>query len=95
MHIQRFDSGSQLNSGPLGIRPTGPNTMESAQAEGSGIDRSAGKGELRQLASQIAAIPDVRADVVEASRMKLQRGDYLTRVSAEQTADAFLANREL
>lgn len=94
MHIQRFDSGSQLNSGPLGIRPNGPNATESAQADGSGIERSTGKGELRQLASQIAAIPDVRADVVEASRMKLQRGDYLTRVAAEQTADAFLTSRK-
>jgi Anti-sigma-28 factor, FlgM len=90
MHIQRFDSGSRLKSGPAGIRLTQTNAGGSALAEGTGNNNSRGTGELRELSDQIAAIPDVRADVVEASRMKLQRGDYLTRVAAEQTADAFL-----
>jgi hypothetical protein len=91
VQIQRFDSGSQLqNNRPAGIQRNDAGSTKAESAQGSRIDNSRGAGELRELSSQVAAIPEVRADVVEASRMKLQRGDYLTRVAAEKTADAFL-----
>lgn len=90
MHIQRYDpaaSASQASAGKRS-RPAG------AKAEAQGKEFVGGQtdlsGELRELSGKLTAIPDVRADVVEASRMKLRQGVYLTRGAAEATAEAML-----
>ena len=50
-----------------------------------------GGSELDQLTRQLGGISDVRPDVVAAARVRVQRGDYLTRAAAEQTAAAILS----
>ncbi len=37
-------------------------------------------------------IPEVRADVIEEVRQRLNRGDFLSREAAEQTAEAILSD---
>jgi len=91
VQIQRFDSGSPLQNRPATVQRTDAETSGAGQVAGSGIGTSRGTGELRELSSRVAAVPDVRPDVVEASRMKLQQGDYMTRAAAEKTADAILS----
>jgi hypothetical protein len=49
-----------------------------------------GSDELESLTRQLDEISDVRADVVEAAKVRMQRGDYLTRAAAEKTAAAIL-----
>ncbi|MFN9718831.1 MAG: hypothetical protein ACK58L_09075 [Planctomycetota bacterium] len=49
-----------------------------------------GESELASLARQLSGISEVRDDVVEAAKVRVQRGEYLTRAAAENLADALL-----
>ena len=93
MQIQRFDNfsvpgpmrpggtlGSQSKSGIAG------SVVRENEAEGA-----LGGSELDQLSRQLDAVSDIRPDVVAAAKVRVQRGDYLTRAAAEQTAAAILS----
>jgi hypothetical protein len=53
-----------------------------------------GESELASLSRQLGGISEVRDDVVEAAKVRVQRGDYLTRAAAEKLSDALL-NRDV
>lgn len=93
MQIHRFDnfsvpgpaqsygtSGAQSKNGIAG------SVVRENEAEGV-----LGGSELDQLVRQMDAISEIRPDVVAAAKVRVQRGDYLTRAAAEQTAAAILS----
>ena len=85
--------------------PSGGDTTRASRTPGTNTDREltlsasreneaegvAGGSELDQLTRQLDGISDIRPDVVAAARVRVQRGDYLTRAAAEQTAAAILS----
>ena len=85
--------------------PTSGDTSRSARTPGTNLTRGpagavfrenkamgvAGGDELDQLSRQLDEISEVRPDVVAAARVRVQRGDYLTRTAAEQTAAVILS----
>ena len=93
MQIHRIDIPSGGDT-PRTSRTPGTNTgrgqSKSAfrENEAEGV---AGGSELDQLTRQLDGISDVRPDVVAAAKVRVQRGDYLTRAAAEQTAAAILS----
>ena len=93
MQIHRIDIPSGGDT-PRAARTSGPNTdreqslSASRENEAEGV---AGGSELEQLTRQLDGISDVRLDVVAAARVRVQRGDYLTRAAAENTAAAILS----
>ena len=60
-----------------------------AQDTQEGVSADAGS-EVGALVAQLQNSPDVRQAVVEQARAKVASGDYLTRTSAEATAEALL-----
>ena len=50
------------------------------------------RGEFDPYLAAMHDIPEVRADVVEEVRQRLNRGDFLSREAAEQTAEAILSD---
>jgi hypothetical protein len=44
------------------------------------------------LVTGLDEIPEIRSDLVEEVRKRLNRGDHLSRAAAEQTAAAILAD---
>ena len=93
MQILRIDIPSGGDT-PRPARTPGTNTdrglslSASRENEAEGV---AGGSELDQLTRQLDGISDIRPDVVAAARVRVQRGDYLTRAAAEQTAAAILS----
>jgi len=96
MQIHRIDipAGGEIprlsrSSGTSGTNTDRELTLSASrenEAEGA-----AGSGELKQLIRQLDEISDVRPDVVAAASVRVQRGDYLTRAAAEETAAAILS----
>jgi hypothetical protein len=93
MQIHRIDIPSGGDT-PRSARTPEMNTdreqslSASRENEAEGV---AGGSELNQLTRQLDGISEVRPDVVAAARVRVQRGDYLTRAVAEQTAAAILS----
>ncbi len=93
MQIHRIDIPSGGDT-PRAARTPGTNTGRGPslsafrENEAEGV---AGGSELDQLTRQLDGISDVRPDVVAAAKVRVQRGDYLTRAAAEQTAAAILS----
>jgi len=93
MQIHRIDIPSGGDT-PRSARTPEMNTdreqslSASRENEAEGV---AGGSELNQLTRQLDGISDVRPDVIAAARVRVQRGDYLTRAAAEQTAAAILS----
>jgi len=93
MQIQRFDNISSGSVTPRPVRTSGANANEtlpgsvSRDNEAEGV---VGGDELESLSRRLDGISDVRPDVVAAAKVRLQRGDYLTRAAAESTAAAIL-----
>ena len=92
MRIDGESSGSPL----FGRRPVRPgaaggsrrtSSSSSAQPASTGAAR-----ENSELMSQLQEIPEIRADVLEDVRQRLQRGELLTREAAEETANAILSD---
>jgi hypothetical protein len=92
MQIQRFDNISSTGT-PRSVRTAASNSNEQLQGsvsrenEAEGIDDG---DELKSLSAKLSGISEVRPDVVAAAKVRVQRGDYLTRAAAEQTAAAIL-----
>ncbi len=92
MQIHRFDNVSASGT-PRPVRTAGPNAKDSLQGSVSrenDAEGVAGGDELESLSRQLDGISEVRSDVVEAAKVRVQRGDYLTRAAAEKTAAAIL-----
>jgi hypothetical protein len=50
-----------------------------------------GGNELNRLIRQLDDVSGIRPEVVAAAKVRVQRGDYLTRAAAEQTAAGILS----
>jgi len=91
MQIHRFDnvstSGTPRPSIAAGTNATDLQTSVSRENSAEGV---VGGSELESLSRQLDGISEVRPDVVAAAKVRLQRGDYLTRAAADQTAAAIL-----
>ncbi|MCA9033720.1 MAG: flagellar biosynthesis anti-sigma factor FlgM [Planctomycetaceae bacterium] len=94
MQIPRTHIPGQSAASPSGVRKggsaarSGDTGRVSREPEAGGTVNS---GELDQLSRQLGEISEVRADVVAAAKVRVQRGDYLTRAAAENIADAILS----
>jgi len=66
-------------------------TSSAAKDAHEGASADAGSA-VSALLAQLHQAPDVRQAVVEQARAKVASGDYLTRTSAEATAEALLRN---
>ena len=92
MQIQRFDNVSSAGA-PRPNWIAGGNVKSGSQGSVSrenDAEGVIGSDELESLTRQLDGISDVRSDVVEAAKVRMQRGDYLTRAAAEKTAAAIL-----
>lgn len=92
MQIQRFDNVSG-SSTPRPARTEGPiakNLLQGSVSRENEAEGVVGGDELESLTRQLDEISDVRPDVVAAAKVRVQRGDYLTRAAAEKTAAAIL-----
>lgn len=87
-HRPRFDEARSARSG------SGPGaaSAQSASAKGSTTASTVSKAVV-QLLDQLRTLPEVRSDRVSEVGAKLERGAYLTREAAEQTAAALVENR--
>ena len=93
MQIHRFDIPSGGDT-PRAARTPGTNTGRGQSLSAfreNDAEGVAGGSELDQLTRQLDGISDVRPDVVVAAKVRVQRGDYLTRAAAEQIAAAILS----
>lgn len=92
MQIHRFDNVG--NSGAARSVRTANTNAKDGVSGGTSKENDAegviGESELASLGRQLDGISDVRDDVVEAAKVRVQRGDYLTRAAAENLADALL-----
>ncbi len=86
--------GESFGSPIFGRRPTKP-TSASGGSRRASASSTASFSETREasaLMAKLQEIPDIRADVVEDVRQRLQRGELMTREAAEQTAAAILSD---
>ena len=94
MQIHRFHTGGQPSAPSNGVRK-GDGSAKSGSAKSASHETEAGGaeggGELDQLTRRLSDVSEVRAGVVAEAKVRLQRGDYLTRAAAEKTADALLS----
>ncbi len=93
MQIHRFDNFSV----PGPTRPSGSSGSQSKNGIAGSVVReneaegALGDSELDRLSRQLDAVSEIRPDVVAAAKVRVQRGDYLTRTAAEQTAAVILS----
>ena len=93
MQIHRIDIPTG-GAGPRSSHPPGTNSdrgLSLSASRENEAEGAVGGSELEQLTRQLDGISEVRPDVVAAARVRVQRGDYLTRAVAEQTAAAILS----
>ena len=93
MQIHRIDipSGGDIartSRTPGAYSDRGMSLTASRENEAEG---AVGGSELDHLTRQLDEINEVRPDVVAAAKVRVQRGDYLTRAVAEKTAAAILS----
>lgn len=92
MQIPRFDNvGGSGTPHPARIAGVGSkDLLQGSVSRENGAEGTVGGDELEALSRQLDVISEVRPDVVAAAKVRMQRGDYLTRAAAEQTAAAIL-----
>lgn len=82
----------EFNGTPLfGRRPTRSVSSASGTRRNSAAPSSSSRT-ASPLLSKLQETPDVRAEVIEDVRRRLQRGELLTREAAEATAAAILSD---
>jgi hypothetical protein len=90
----RIDPGSF--GGPLPGRKVGRPAQGSSSASRARPDQPADtepvSGETAALVGALHDIPEVRPEVIEEVRRRLDRGEFLSRDAAEKTAEAILAD---
>lgn len=89
--------GDSFGSPLFGRRPARPGSaargVRRASSTASSSASSTSSSRVNsELMSKLQAIPEVRAEVIEDVRQRLQRGELLTREAAEATAIAMLAD---
>jgi hypothetical protein len=91
MQIHRFDNVSSTGTPrPVIAAGSGATDPQGAAAR-ENMAEGVGGGELEFLTRQLDGISEVRPEVVAAAKMRMQRGDYLSRAAAEQTAAVILS----
>lgn len=86
---------SDYSGVPLPNRKQGRAVSGASSASRASSGKSSESTERAESDPYLAAlhdIPEVRADVVEEVRQRLNRGDFLSREAAEQTAEAILSD---
>lgn len=94
MQIHRIHAGGLAAPAYAAVRKgglAGEADQTNAVSRELEVGGAVGNGELEQLTRQLGEYSEVRADVVAAAKVRVQRGDYLTRAAAEQIADALLS----
>lgn len=89
----RIDQG--FSNAPLSNRKPGRSVSgasSAARTPSGGSPESTDRAESDSLIIALHDIPDVRADVMEEVRQRLDRGDFLSREAAEKTAEAILSD---
>ena len=91
----RIDPGFQ--GGPVQGRKVGRPVQGSSSASRATTDQPAESdstvsAETASLVGALHDIPEVRPEVIEEVRRRLDRGDFLSRDAAEKTAEAILAD---
>ena len=90
----RIEPGNP-NSSPVPGRKVGrvaPRSSASSATSSEATAESRESVELNSLMTGLSDISEVRSELVEEVRKRLNRGDHLTRAAAEQTAAAILAD---
>jgi hypothetical protein len=91
--VVRIDPGNS-NIPPVPGRKLGRADLRASSSNDStekSLDIS-GSAELIPLLAGLEDVPEVREDLVEEVRQRLNRGEHLTRDAAERTAAAILAD---
>lgn len=90
----RIDPGSFGR--PLPGRKIGRSVQESSSASKARSDQPVQNepisAETAALVGALHDVPEVRPDVIEEVRQRLQKGEFLSREAAEKTAEAILAD---
>ena len=88
----------QINQSLSGVPAPGRKPGRSASSASAASRASTGqssesatRSEVAPLVASLHEIPEVRIDVIEEVRERLNRGEFLSRDAAEQTAEAILA----
>lgn len=68
-----------------------PRSLSSLKSTEESSDSTV-SSEIAPLFATLDEFPEVRMDVVEEVRQRLERGEHLTRAAAERTAEAILAD---
>ncbi|TXT37100.1 MAG: hypothetical protein FD138_768 [Planctomycetota bacterium] len=85
--------GESFGSPLFGRRPVRPGAASgSRRTSSTKSSATAGSRETSEFMSKLQALPEVRPEVVEDVRQRLQRGELLTREAAEATANAILSD---
>ena len=85
--------GESLGSPLSGRRPVRPGAASGSRRTASAKSAStAGSRETSEFMNKLQALPEVRSDVLEEVRQRMQRGELLTREAAEATATAILSD---
>lgn len=90
----RIDPGS--HGGPVPGRKVGRPVQGSSSASRARSDQPVEtepvSAETVALVTALHDIPEVRAEVIEEVRRRLDRGEFMSRDAAEKTAEAILAD---
>ncbi len=94
MQIYRFHSSVQtpVPRRDIQSRDLAGSTSSSGavarESEAGGVENN---GELEVLTRRLGEYSEVRPEVVQEAKVRVQRGDYLTRAAADQAAAAMLS----
>ena len=84
-------NGASSESSPLhGERIRHESAQDVLASKGPKVSVRITASELVQLVRQLKELPEVREDVVKETIVKMRDGQYATRESAEQTAEAIM-----
>jgi hypothetical protein len=92
MNIHRYHIDSHPFPAPHTAVARGPGDAPDTSAARPATrtkDDGVSSGVANRLVEWLANVPEVRADVVAAARVKVASGELLTRAAAEDTAAAF------
>ncbi len=93
MQVYRLHSTETLAKPATERALAGGPAMASQGANGATESASAEQGSgVGALLAQLRQHPEIREAVVEQARAKVANGDYLTRSSAEATAESLLSH---
>lgn len=90
MRIETGYSGVPLPNRKQGRPASGASSV--ARGSSGKSSESIERAESDPYLAALHDIPEVRADVIEEVRQRLNRGDFLSREAAEQTAEAILSD---